>query len=128
MWGLPPGWKVVSMHGSIMHYINQMESLRSDTKPEEIPLNPQVRPLPLVFKMRTQRIRHSTSSLSSSSSPILLFSHQPKLPKGWEAMVTSNGDVYYKDHNTRTVTWTKPPPQPDSEQRRPSTTSVVQQV
>lgn len=32
------------------------------------------------------------------------------LPNGWEAAYTSSGKVYYKNHNKRTTTWTRPGP------------------
>jgi hypothetical protein len=34
------------------------------------------------------------------------------LPPGWEEVRTPDGRTYYKDHNTRTTTWQKPPDAP----------------
>lgn len=34
--------------------------------------------------------------------------HQPSLPPGWQMAYTSNGQVYYVDHNTQTTHWQPP--------------------
>ncbi|KAL5481303.1 hypothetical protein EMCRGX_G021436 [Ephydatia muelleri] len=39
------------------------------------------------------------------------ITQDPDLPPGWEMRRANDGRVYYRDNNTRTTTWTKPPPQ-----------------
>ena len=111
----------MSMNGAILRYINQLECLTSETKPEENQLNPQAGP----FVVSSDCIIYL---LSNSS----IFSHnlfcQPHLPPGWEAMVTTDGCVYYKDYNARSITWTIPLPPPKGSVQRSASTASDQAI
>jgi hypothetical protein len=50
----------------------------------------------------------ATSTNASASAAALYMSKTVVLPLGWERKTTSNGKVYYVDHNTQTNHWTLP--------------------
>jgi E3 ubiquitin-protein ligase NEDD4 len=52
---------------------------------------------------------HSTETPPAEKVPILEDDEGP-LPKGWEIGIDHKGRKYYLDHNTRTSTWVRPPP------------------
>ncbi|KAL7754326.1 hypothetical protein RI367_000307 [Sorochytrium milnesiophthora] len=77
---------------------------------------------PTAAAASTSNNNNNTDSRSSSAQSSTEDAQGP-LPQGWERRVDHLGRAYYVDHNTRTTTWNRPAPAPDSSANRdtPST-------
>eukprot|EP00731_Ephydatia_muelleri_P035974 Em0186g5a len=111
---LPPGWEARTAPDGRVYYMDHNTRTSTWTKP----------PPPTPTPTDSARRQSSADSLPNHRASI---TQDPDLPPGWEMRKTNDGRVYYRDNNTRTTTWTKPPSPRDQVQRSASNASIVQQ-
>ncbi|KAL5481302.1 hypothetical protein EMCRGX_G021435 [Ephydatia muelleri] len=111
---LPPGWEARTAPDGRVYYMDHNTRTSTWTKP----------PPPTPTPTDSARRQSSADSLPNHRASI---TQDPDLPPGWEMRRANDGRVYYRDNNTRTTTWTKPPSPRDQVQRSASNASIVQQ-
>ncbi|KAG4083630.1 HECT-domain-containing protein [Neocallimastix lanati (nom. inval.)] len=120
--GLPPGWEErVDKHNRIYYVDHNTRTTtwkRPTLNPQAIianPINPGINNLNMVqsFQRFNENMRPVVTSQDQNQ---LVQNVNNGLPPGWEQRITTEGRVYFVDHENRTTTWNDPRLNPNRNQ------------